>query len=46
MFLPLYRLVNLICSGTGWFEETMMLHVIDEFEFQQMIHKKEEFVPL
>ena len=25
---------------------TMVLHLIDEFKFQQMIHEKEEFVPL
>ena len=23
----------------------MVLHVIDEFKFQQVIHEKEEFVP-
>ena len=27
-------------------KETMVSHVIDEFKFQQAIHKKEEFVPL
>ena len=27
-------------------KEIMVLHMINEFKFQQAIHKKEEFVPL
>ena len=27
-------------------KETMVLHVTNEFKFQQAIHEKEEFVPL
>ena len=43
----------LIIDSPSWFalaladvKVAMVSHVIDEFKFQQAIHKKEEFVPL
>ena len=43
----------LIVDSLAWFapaladlKVTMVLHVIDEFKFQQAIHEKEEFVPV
>ena len=43
LFIDSSTLFALALAGL---KETLMSHVIDEFKFQQAIHKKEEFISL